>query len=83
MMEEQPSIEIVIAGHTDDVGSDDYNLVLSKRRSKAVADYLANKGITNSRIRSVYFGEDYPVATNDTPEGRSKNRRVEFKISKM
>jgi OmpA-OmpF porin, OOP family len=83
MMSEKPTIEIVIAGHTDDQGPDEYNLTLSKRRSKAVADYLTGKGVSAERVKSVFFGEEYPVDTNDTPEGRSKNRRVEFKITKV
>lgn len=83
MMEDAPSMEIIISGHTDAQGSEDYNLALSKRRSNAVADFFASRGINSSRVKSVFFGEEYPVDTNDTPEGRKKNRRVEFKISKM
>jgi OOP family OmpA-OmpF porin len=83
LMEETPLMEIVVAGHTDSAGPDEYNLTLSKRRSKAVADYFVSKGINGGRVKSVFFGEDYPIDTNDTPAGRKKNRRVEFKILKL
>jgi OmpA-OmpF porin, OOP family len=83
LMQEKETLEIVIAGHTDAQGSDEYNLKLSERRSKAVADYIIGKGVPAARIKSVFFGEEYPVDTNDTAEGRKKNRRVEFKITKL
>jgi outer membrane protein OmpA-like peptidoglycan-associated protein len=83
LMNDTPTMEIVVSGHTDSLGPDEYNLTLSQRRSGAVAKYFTSKGITASRVKSVSFGEEYPVDTNDTAEGRKKNRRVEFKILKL
>lgn len=71
---------IVIEGHTDSIGSDAYNMRLSERRANAVRDYLTRKGISPSLLDTVGFGKRNPVATNDTAEGRAKNRRVEFKV---
>ena len=71
---------ILLAGHTDNVGDDDANMILSKNRSEAVKSYLIMKGIDESRIRVTYFGETKPIADNNTSEGRQKNRRVEFTI---
>lgn len=71
---------VQIEGHTDNVGSRDININLSKRRAKAVENYLITKGIAAKRLRSEGFGFDRPIATNDTPLGRAKNRRTEFKL---
>ncbi|MFZ5446986.1 MAG: OmpA family protein [Myxococcota bacterium] len=71
---------VLIEGHTDNVGSREANLNLSKRRAKAVENYLVGKGIAPKRLRSDGFGFDRPVAPNDTPLGRAKNRRTEFKL---
>lgn len=71
---------VLIEGHTDNVGSREYNLTLSKRRAKAVETYLVEKGIAPKRLRSEGFGFDRPIAPNDTPLGRAKNRRTEFKL---
>lgn len=71
---------VIIEGHTDNVGSRAYNLDLSKRRAKAVENYLIGKGIDPRRLRSDGFGFDRPVAPNDTPLNRAKNRRTEFKL---
>ncbi|WP_324740740.1 OmpA family protein [Tsuneonella sp. CC-YZS046] len=76
-----PDSLIDVYGHTDSTGSDTYNQGLSERRAKAVADYLAMRGVSSARIRSQGFGEQYPVATNETAEGRALNRRVEIKIT--
>lgn len=70
-----------LAGHTDNVGDDDANMVLSKNRVETVKNYLVSKGIPESRIKTNYFGETKPLSDNNTPEGRQKNRRVEFVIS--
>ncbi|GEP94945.1 hypothetical protein CCY01nite_12050 [Chitinophaga cymbidii] len=76
------NVRLQLLGHTDNVGADDYNLDLSHRRAKAVADYLRQKGL-EQYIRHVSgAGESRPVATNDTPEGRKQNRRVEIIIYK-
>jgi OmpA-OmpF porin, OOP family len=79
---ENGKVEIEISGHTDNVGSDKYNLQLSQKRAKAVSAYFETKGINGDRIDVKSFGKSKPVASNSTPEGRSKNRRVEFKILK-
>ena len=79
-LQQNPSVTIEISGHTDNVGSYEYNQSLSERRAKAVVDYLVEQGIPLSRL--VYKGYSFskPIASNDTEEGRQLNRRVEFKI---
>ncbi len=77
-----PTMEIEIVGHTDNAGPEIYNEWLSKWRSQAVVKYLVDKGVSEDRLSFQYFGESKPVTSNDTPEGRSKNRRVEFVIKK-
>jgi OmpA-OmpF porin, OOP family len=69
--------ELTVVGHTDNVGSERYNQGLSERRARAVADYLAARGIPVSRVAAVGVGESQPVASNATAEGRAQNRRVE------
>jgi outer membrane protein OmpA-like peptidoglycan-associated protein len=69
-----------ISGHTDNVGDDQKNLILSKKRSEAVKAFMVSQGIDASRLNTLFFGETMPISTNDTPEGRQKNRRVEMKI---
>ena len=71
---------IVVAGHTDSVGSDASNQVLSERRANAVASYLLSKQVLEARIESVGFGEAHPLADNATDAGRSANRRVELSL---
>ncbi len=71
---------VLIEGHTDNRGSHAYNLDLSNRRAKAVEDYLVNKGVDRKRLRSKGFSFDRPIASNDTPLGRAKNRRTDFKL---
>jgi len=71
---------IEVAGHTDATGSEDYNQRLSERRASSVASYLGGKGVTGKRVITVGGGELHPVASNDTPEGREENRRVEITI---
>jgi type IX secretion system PorP/SprF family membrane protein len=71
---------LLLSGHTDNVGDDDANMILSKNRSEAVKSYLISRGISESRIKVNYFGETKPIADNNTQEGRQKNRRVEFLI---
>lgn len=81
IMNDNPGIKVEIAGHTDNTGSDEYNLELSKRRAQAVVDYLVTKhGVDRSLLMAKGYGEAKPVATNDTDEGRQLNRRVEFKV---
>ncbi|WP_292010622.1 OmpA family protein [Chryseobacterium sp.] len=76
-----PDTNINIYGHTDSKGSDSYNLSLSERRAGSVKSYLSAKGIASSRLFAKGEGESMPVATNETEEGRAKNRRVEFAIT--
>jgi outer membrane protein OmpA-like peptidoglycan-associated protein len=80
VMIENPSYKLYIAGHTDNAGNADKNLQLSKARAAAVEKYLENKGVSTERVRSEGFGSTVSVADNATKEGRSKNRRVEFKV---
>ena len=78
-LSENPDIRIEIGGHTDNVGNASHNLTLSQNRAKAVLDYLVKEGIDASRLVSKGYGDTVPVASNDTKEGRAKNRRTEFK----
>ncbi len=82
-MKKNPDIKVEIDGHTDSVGSDAYNQRLSQARAQAVVEYLVKHGIGRDRLVAKGFGETKPVAPNTTPEGRAKNRRVEFKILEM
>src|SRR5216684_8410844 len=76
-----PSLHLAVEGHTDSVGSDEYNRQLSERRAQAVRDYLVQQGISPDAIAASGFGKSEPVASNDTPEGRQQNRRVELVLS--
>lgn len=76
-----PDTNINIYGHTDDKGTDEYNQSLSERRANSVKSYLMSKGIASNRMFAKGEGESMPVASNDTDEGRAKNRRVEFAIT--
>jgi len=81
MLKENPTITVEIQGHTDSVGSDEYNVALSDRRAGAVVDYLVrNLGIDASRLTAKGYGEFQPVADNGTEEGRASNRRVDFVV---
>jgi outer membrane protein OmpA-like peptidoglycan-associated protein/tetratricopeptide (TPR) repeat protein len=79
-LNDHPTLQIGIEGHTDNVGSDEFNLILSENRAKAVYNYLVNNGIDANRLQYKGFGESSPIATNDTEEGRAMNRRTEFVI---
>ena len=84
LMKEKPTLQIEIDGHTDATGPEAYNLGLSERRAKSVVKYLIEKGeFAKDRIQVAFFGETKPIETNETKEGRKKNRRVEFKILKL
>lgn len=76
-----PQTKIMIEGHTDSRGSDEYNDALSERRARAVADALSSRGVAQDSLRTLGRGKAYPVASNDTPEGRQQNRRVEIVFS--
>ena len=77
-LRDNPSLHVVVEGHTDSVGSDAYNRKLSERRAKAVRDYLVREGIESSRLTTHGYGKSRPVASNDTAEGRAENRRAEI-----
>ena len=72
--------EIHVLGHTDNTGTDDYNMTLSKKRAAAVEDYLIDLDVAGSRLSKMGLGETDPIATNETVEGRALNRRVEITI---
>lgn len=80
LLKDNPQVKIEIMGHTDNSGSEKFNLTLSENRAKAVADYLIQQGIDATRIKYKGYGEKYPVADNATEEGRAQNRRTEFRI---
>ena len=80
ILTKRTSMAIEIAGHTDATGEEAYNLSLSERRAKTVYNYLIKEGVSAAKLTVKYFGESKPIATNNTVEGRRKNRRVEFKI---
>ena len=80
LMKDNPAIKIEIAAHTDNVGSNIYNLRLSKRRAKSVLQYLLESGINANRLESKGYGESNPLMPNDSDENKAMNRRVELKI---
>ncbi|MGB0514473.1 MAG: OmpA family protein [Wenzhouxiangellaceae bacterium] len=71
---------LIVDGHTDSSGSDQYNLDLSRRRADTVARYIINRGVAPVRIEAYGYGEQYPIASNSTPAGRDQNRRVELTL---
>jgi outer membrane protein OmpA-like peptidoglycan-associated protein len=79
-LQKYPDSQLLIVGHTDNVGDDSYNQALSQRRSNSAATYLATQGVARTRLAATGKGESEPVATNDTDAGRQKNRRVEVAI---
>jgi len=76
-----PGLNLQIEGHTDSVGSDEYNQQLSENRAAAVRDYLIEQGVAPSSVIARGFGKTQPIASNDTPDGRQKNRRVELVVN--
>jgi outer membrane protein OmpA-like peptidoglycan-associated protein len=78
LLQKHERVVVEVAGHTDSMGSDEYNQGLSERRANAVKDYLLSKGVKASRLSARGYGESRPVASNDTEEGRAENRRVEL-----
>jgi outer membrane protein OmpA-like peptidoglycan-associated protein/flagellar hook assembly protein FlgD len=82
VLEKYRKYSITIEGHTDSTGDPAYNVELSRRRAQSVGKYLVKNGIVQDRLSYEGYGSKYPVDTNDTPEGRAKNRRVEFLLQK-
>ncbi len=80
VLKEYNKTVVEVAGHPDSSGSDAYNMQLSQRRAQAVASYLASQGVKAERLITVGAGEAYPIASNDTEQGRAANRRVELTI---
>ncbi|WP_443970178.1 OmpA family protein [Sphingobium sp. CR28] len=79
-LSEYPKTMIDVLGHTDSDGAEAYNQTLSERRAQSVADYLSSHGVQSVRISTRGYGEMQPIASNETPEGKAQNRRVEIKI---
>ena len=79
-LKRKPNERIEIGGHTDNIGSDEKNLVLSLERAKSIVAYLIAKGISNDRLVAKGYGAEEPIEDNSTEEGRQKNRRTEVKI---
>jgi outer membrane protein OmpA-like peptidoglycan-associated protein len=77
-LKENPTFKIAIHGHTDDLGDDAKNLLLSENRAKAVVEFLVQQGVTADRLSAKGFGETKPKVPNTSNENRSKNRRTEF-----
>ncbi|NVB37204.1 OmpA family protein [Pseudenhygromyxa sp. WMMC2535] len=82
VLEEYPDIRIEVVGHTDNEGTAEYNEALSKERADAVKQYLVDGGIASDRVETRGAGQSEPIASNDSEDGRAKNRRTEFKIIK-
>jgi outer membrane protein OmpA-like peptidoglycan-associated protein len=80
ILNKYPDTNILIEGHTDNTGSDDHNMTLSKDRAQSVAFYLATLEVKSARFSIAGYGETQPIVTNDTPEGRQKNRRVDIAV---
>lgn len=79
ILSKHPDLKVTIAGHTDSVGTADYNKKLSQRRAESVRNYLTSRGVNAANLTAVGFGEEQPIASNDEAEGRTKNRRVELR----
>jgi len=80
ILNKYPDTNILIEGHTDDTGTDDYNMALSKDRAQSVSLYLATVDVKSARFSIAGYGETQPIVTNDSPEGRQTNRRVDIAV---
>ncbi|MHB9030255.1 MAG: OmpA family protein [Candidatus Latescibacterota bacterium] len=80
VLKDYPDTDIIIAGHTDSDGTDQYNQGLSERRAQSVADYLKTLGVAGARLKTAGYGESQPVQANDSAAGKQANRRVEVAI---
>jgi outer membrane protein OmpA-like peptidoglycan-associated protein len=83
VLDEYEKTTVDVLGHTDSVGSETYNQRLSENRARSVAEYLASQGVKSARLLIAGRGESQPIASNATPEGRARNRRVEIQISPL
>lgn len=81
ILKDNPKVQVSVEGHTDAIGSEEYNLKLSLRRATAVKQFLVKEGVPDARLSVRGFGKTQPVASNDTDDGRAQNRRVELKVS--
>lgn len=81
LMVKRPELTLILSGHTDNVGKPASNKILSQKRAQAVKNYLVDAGVDPGRIAAVGYGSTKPIASNKTPQGRAKNRRVEFKVN--
>jgi outer membrane protein OmpA-like peptidoglycan-associated protein len=81
VLRNRPRLKLIVEGHTDDVGDDEYNMELSRYRADAVKDYLVKKGIHPETVLSRGYGETRPVSPGRTEKDRALNRRVEFRIT--
>jgi peptidoglycan-associated lipoprotein len=79
-LQANPTINVTIEGHCDSVGTQQYNLALGERRANSARDYLISRGIAGSRLRTVSYGEDRPIDTNETAAGRARNRRAHLAV---
>jgi outer membrane protein OmpA-like peptidoglycan-associated protein len=82
ILNEYPNSKFTVEGHTDSVGSDELNKSLSESRALSVKDFLVDKGIEEFRLSAIGYGEEKPIATNNTRAGRAENRRVEINLVK-
>jgi OOP family OmpA-OmpF porin len=80
VLSQNSDVQVEVAGHTCNIGTDEYNQGLSERRAGSVVDYLVSKGISRSRLHPVGHGESQPVADNGTKDGRQQNRRTELNL---
>jgi len=81
LLKSNPTLHIALEGHTDNVGTEEYNLNLSQSRAQEVYKYLVNNGIKKERMNYKGYGYSQPISSNDTPEGKALNRRTEFRIT--
>ena len=79
-LKRNPELKIIVAGHTDNVGDSGFNRELSQKRAEAVKAYMIGRGIDSSRLTARGYGDSQPSTSNETSEGRAKNRRVELRI---
>ncbi|MBD3243772.1 MAG: OmpA family protein [Chitinivibrionales bacterium] len=80
LLQENDDTQLLIVGHTDSIGPERYNKLLSEMRAQAIADYLIDEGVAQARLSTLGIGEDEPVATNETIEGRRQNNRIEIAV---